>query len=121
VQLGALPLGDYGGPVAPTHDVVKVNGYPVPSMLISQFPEGTAVLPVPIEYLRFARREEGQISTSVLNGQVNVVTVETNLSQFRPLPSGQPMCGGEWRIVSFGPAWIEFDTLAPILMVHWSN
>src|SRR5580692_5856632 len=75
---------------------------------------------VPIEYLKFPHRTPGAVSSEVQNGVPNVVTIIPNAAVFST-SLGVLRCGAEERSSNFFAASIEFDAMAPIVLVHGWN
>jgi pimeloyl-ACP methyl ester carboxylesterase len=75
---------------------------------------------VPIEYLKFPHRTPGAVSSEVQNGVPNVVTIIPNAAVFST-SLGVLRCGAEERSPNFFAASIEFDAMAPIVLVHGWN
>jgi pimeloyl-ACP methyl ester carboxylesterase len=61
------------------------------------------------------------VSSEVQNGVPNVVTIIPNASVFSTSSPGVLRCGSEERSPNFFAASIEFDAMAPIVLVHGWN
>ncbi len=116
VQAGNLPLDDR----------VSVNGHLLDQHLTSVLgPVGSQIggvywntFQVPIEYLKFPHRTAGQVSAEVTNGVPNVISIIPNYARFPTGSDGLPACGLEERNPRPLYATIEFNALAPTVMVH---
>ncbi|MBN8732880.1 MAG: hypothetical protein J0L64_20250 [Acidobacteria bacterium] len=107
-------------------DKVMVNGHLVSGTTTSVAGPGTTFatienrFEVPIEYLRFARRIPGQPLSEDRYGE-NTITLLPSQNVYDESADGQIMCGLEVREVQVWPMRLEFDAMAPVLLIHGNN
>ncbi len=109
----------------PIQDKIMVNGHTIAGTTTSSAGPGTTFasiqnrFEVPIEYLKFARRVPGEALSEDRYGE-NTVTLVPNQNVFDET-DGQILCGGEVRELQVWPMRLEFDAMAPVILIHGNN